>query len=413
MAENPQIVSFQGGELEIHGVKSKKRRESVLVLPLCRFLARVVRVPADQMENIKEYATVALNESSPFPDEELNVTCEFLRETDQFVYALAAALPESSSDDIAEALDILKVDVASVDVESLSILRGIWPQIACDGRSLVVIKESTGFSLFVIDEGTNLLAVRAVMNLSDFRREAMLVLLDAENLFGYAELKEVVLVGDYECEGAEVLAPVRRVSIAEDYDYTPQALERALDSSSLNAIPTSWQEVLEETRFTNKMKRYAAIFGGIWALIMLVLFGVPVVYGLMEDRVKGLCKEHSKMYREVKEMREKTNLVRKYSDYSRGALQMLKVVTEILPEGVELNSWNYRREEGIRFSGLADDAASVYKFKESLEILKSSAAEGDEAPALFPVVNLTGPSAGKGGKQRFDFDCRFTKGDEE
>lgn len=407
MAENPQIVSFRDGELKIHAQKSGKKRESVLVLPLCRFLARVVRIPADQSENAGDFVSAALNETSPFPDEALNPSYEFLRETDSYLYVLAAALPESAADDIADALDRIKIDVAGVDIESLSVLRGLWPQLACKGRSLVVIKESSGYSLFVIDAGVNLSAVRAVMDLSGFAREAMLVLLDAENLFGPASLEEVVLVGDFECEGAGVLAPARRIPLADDYDFTPQALERAADGDSLNAIPLSWREILEETRFRNRMKRFAAVFGGIWALAVLVLFGVPAVYGLMEDRVKGLCREHSRMYREVKEMREKTNLVRKYSDYSRGALEMLKVVTEALPEGIELNSWNYRREEGVRFSGLADDAAGVYRFKESLEALRC----GEEV--LFPVVNLTGPSAGKGGKQRFDFDCRFMKGDEE
>ena len=129
---------------------------------------------------------------------------------------------------------------------------------------------------------------------------------------------------------------------------------------------------------------------------MLVLFGVPAVYGMMTTHMKSLSAEHRASYRKVEEVRNKVKLVQKYSDHARGALEILKAVSDRLPEGVELNSWNFKREDGVRFSGESEDASAVYTLKDSL---LDTGAFGD--------VRLTGPSAGKGGKQKFDIDCRY------
>ena len=45
---------------------------------------------------------------------------------------------------------------------------------------------------------------------------------------------------------------------------------------------------------------------------------------------------------------------------------------------------------------------------ENLSGILFAGSDGEEEK-LFGEVNLTGPSVGKGGKQRFDMDCKFPK----
>ena len=190
------------------------------------------------------------------------------------------------------------------------------------------------------------------------------------------------------------MTSVRR--IASDPASVAGIADRSLDDASLNALPESWRSFLEETRFKARLAKSLSVAGGVWALVMLVLFGVPAVYGMMTAHMKSLSAEHRSSYRKVEEVRNKVKLVQKYSDHARGALEILKAVSDRLPEGVELNSWNFKREDGVRFSGESEDAASVYTLKDRL--LETGA---------FADVRLTGPSAGKGGKQKFDIDCRY------
>ena len=414
MAESIQVVAFEGGELRPLGSEIVPG-EAVLALPLSRLVVKMVRVSEE--EDAVAAASGILAAISPFPDEPLTVSCETVRETEKGRVVLAAALPEGAADDIASALDAAKINVTRVDILSLGELRGLWPQLS-DGRTgvrrLVLLKGVDCLSLFVLDDDQPS-AVRAITSEGDLRREVMLSLLEAEDFGGTKPLSEIVTAGDVDVSGLESFASVRRLETGED--RIALALkgveERTGEQSSLDALPESWREVLEETRFKAKLKKFLAISGGIWALVMLVLFGVPFVFGLLTDRQKSLCKEHSRQYKSVLAMKEKVNLVRKYSDHARGALETMKMVSDLLPlpEGsdsscIELNSWNFRREDGdrsggVKFSGEADSTALVYQFKDALVDC-----------GLFAQVDLQGPSAGKGGRQRFDIDCRF-EGEEQ
>ena len=430
MAESIQIVAYTGGELRAlsEGVAPG---EAVLALPLSRLVVKMVRVA--EGEDPVAVATPVLAALSPFPDEPLNVSCETVSENEKGRVVLAAALPESAADDIADALDAAKVNVTRVDALALGELRALWGQLGDaassrvrDGegfsvtrqdaaspngygtRKLVLLKNVDCISLFVLDDDVPS-AVRAITSDGDLRREVMLSLLEAEDFAGGKPLSEIVVSGDVDATGLEAFAPVRRIEGAGEEAVFAGIEARSADPAALDVLPDSWREVLEETRFKAKLKKFLAIAGGIWALVMLVLFGVPVVFGLLTDHQRTLSREHSRQYKAVLATKEKVNLVRKYSDHSRGALEIMKAVSDTLPmpedadsSCIELNSWNFKREEGVRFSGEADTAALVYQFKDAL--IDSG---------IFAEVNLQGPSAGKGNRQRFDIDCRFQAEEEE
>ena len=430
MAESIQIVAYTGGELRVlsGGIDPG---EAVLALPLSRLVVKMVRVA--EGEDPVAVATPVLAALSPFPDEPLTVSCETVSETEKGRVVLAAALPESAADDIADALDAAKLNVTRVDALALGELRALWGQlgdaasIRVNGgegfsvtrqdaaspsghgtRKLVLLKGADCISLFVLDDDVPS-AVRAITSEGDLRREVMLSLLEAEDFSGGKPLSEIVVSGDVDVAGLDAFAPVRRIEGAGEEAVFAGIEARSADPASLDVLPDSWREVLEETRFKAKLKRFLAIAGGIWALVMLVLFGVPVVYGMLTDHQRTLSREHSRQYKAVRETKEKVNLVRKYSDHSRGALEIMLAVSSCLPlpEGaetscIELNSWNFKREDGVRFSGEADSAQLVYNFKDAL--IDSG---------IFAQVNLQGPSAGKGNRQRFDIDCRFEAEEEE
>ena len=215
-------------------------------------------------------------------------------------------------------------------------------------------------------------------------------------------------MGEVAVDGLETLAPVRRIEVGEDAALVGVA-ERSSDAGVLNALPASWREVLEETRFKKKLVGRLSVAGGLWAAVMLVLFGVPVVYGFMADHQKALSREHSRQYRAVNEVRSKVNVVKKYSDHSRGALEIMKAVSDRLPEGMTLTSWNYKRDESLKVDGNAEAPKPVYDFKDDMAAMAGE----DGGDPVFPEVNLAGPKMGRDGKQTFSLDCRYTAEDEQ
>lgn len=409
MADGVNSVAWEGGELRALA-SGEKSREVVLAVPLSRLIVKVLRVPETDRGDPVAFATPILQAMSPYPDEPLTVSCETVGESESGVVVLAAALPESANEDIADALDAAKVNVTRVDALALGALRGLWGAVTGGAgekaRRLVLLGGADCLSAFVLD-GDLPTVVRAVSPGGDLRRETMLCLLEAEAFGGAAPLAEIVLAGDVEPAGIDALAPVRRIEIGDDAALVG-VTERSREPAALNALPAAWREVLEETRFKAKLTKSLAAAGGVWAAILIVLFGVPVVFGFLEDHQKALCKEHARQYKAVREMKEKTELVRKYSDHSRGALEIMKAVSDRLPQGITLLNWNFKRDEGVKVSGEADSAEQVYQFKDAMSSIELTAGDGEEpvGEVLFGQVVLTGPSA-RGTKQKFDLDCRY------
>lgn len=385
MAKELKIATFENGELRIP-IESGKGSEAVLSLPLSRLLLKVVKVPIDA--DPVEISTPILKSISPFPDEDLSVSCELVRETEFGSVVIAGAMPESAAEDIAEKLDAEKISVVKIDATVLGALRMLWSNINTDDgcRRLIKLKSPDCTSLIVLD-GDMPVSIRAVTNESNMAREQMLSLLEAEDFNGSSPMVETIEreIGDEAFEGI---------------------LERSAEESSLNAMPESWREVLHENRFKSKLVKNLCVAVGVWLLSLGIVFAVPVAYDLMTEHVKKLCAQHSRAYRAVREKKAKTELVRKYSDHSRGALEIMKALSDRLPEGITLLSWSYVRDEGLSLRGESDGQDLVLQFKDALVEIG-----GDEK--LFPVVNLGGFSSAKGGKQRFDIECSSVAEEEE
>ena len=440
MSIGAQIAAFEGGKLRVLA-SGEKGREVVLALPLNRLLVKMVRVPQD--EDPVAVSEPILKTLSPFPDDALTVSCETVRDDENGRVVIAAALPESAADDIGEALDAEKLSVVRIDSLALGQIRGIWNALGESSARRLVLLDSTDCLSCIVLDGDQPSAIRAITDRTNLWREVTLSLLEAEDFGGEKKLDEIVVVRSGEAESGEAesgeaeslplqdkdessisgsgkdsaspllglssFAPVRTIEVGSDAALVGVA-ERSADPAALNALPSTWRELLEETRFKAKLTRYLAIAGGVWTLVMAVLFGVPVVYGFMTDHQKSLSKQHQRQYQAVKEMKAKVDLIHKYSDHARGALEIMKAVSDRLPEGITLSSWTYKRDEGVRVSGDAATAEDVYAFKDAMDAL--SAGEEEDAEVIFNVVDLSGPNASKGG-YRFDLDCQYQTGDED
>ena len=435
MSIEAQIAAFEGGKLRVLA-SGEKSREAVLALPLNRLLVKMVRVPQD--EDPVAFSEPILKTLSPFPADALTVSCETVRDDENGRVVIAAALPESAADDIGEALDAEKLSVVRIDSLALGQIRGIWNALGESSARRLVLLDSTDCLSCIVLDGDQPSAIRAITDRTNLWREVTLSLLEAEDFGGEKKLDEIVVVRSGEAESGEAeslplqdknesstsgsgkdtaspllglssFAPVRTIEVGSDAALVGVA-ERSADPAALNALPSTWRELLEETRFKAKLTRYLAIAGGVWTLVMAVLFGVPVVYGFMTDHQKSLSKQHQRQYQAVKEMKAKVDLIHKYSDHARGALEIMKAVSDRLPEGITLSSWTYKRDEGVRVSGDAATAEDVYAFKDAMDAL--SEGEEEDAEVIFNVVDLSGPNASKGG-YRFDLDCQYQTGDED
>ena len=227
---------------------------------------------------------------------------------------------------------------------------------------------------------------------------------------GMREVAEIVIVtaGEVAEDVRERLAaygPVRVEMLAEEdaYSGVEGVANRTVENAPLDVTPFAWDTALKEARLKKRLTLSLAAAGGIWALAMLVLFGVPFGFSWMTDRQKAASKRHHAVYQKVKDTKDRVKLVQRYSDHARGALETLKVISDRLPEGVTLSQLQFRRGDSVRVWAEAAQPTDAYAFKKALD--KASL---DDDSQLFGEVVLSEVKQTRGGGHRFDIDAKFT-----
>jgi len=381
-------------------------RQVVIALPLSRLLVRVLKLPLEVREDLADAVTLQMDKLSPFPGEELSIGYEVVSETETGLWVFAAALPAPVFDEIGSALRAAKLQIVRTDTSALGWFRSLCGpcQLARPGRRVVLTDPDGGWDLMVLDHGVPVLA-RGLGVLPDtdaLVREVTLSLLNVELDAGNSPVAEVVVVSKdapspeaRERLAALTGAAVRHVAPPTADGGAEGVALRTGEGAALDLTPQSWRDEVKEAGTRRRVLTGVGIALGVWAVFMGVLFAGPAVYGQLTSRVRNASKAHAKAYKQVSDTRERVNLILSYTDRTCSALEMLRMTSSYLPPGITLAAFNYKRDDGMKISGEADQPTLVYDFKNAVT----------EVP-LFESVGLSGPSANKG-KHKFDIDAKF------
>lgn len=423
MAESVEIVSLEGGELKVPESLGK-HREVVLALPLSRLLVKVVRVSAENLEDVEGFVTPVMKAMSPFPDEPLFVSCETLRETEDGRVVLALAIPEGSMDDVAGALDGANLSVTRIAPISFGRLPAILPQFAeAPLRRLLLVGSADCLSVFVLD-GDLIVAIRAISPGGDVARELMLSMLEAEAFNGPKPLAETVLAGDMSAwpipESSPFAKSVRTLENQGD-EKAGLAMEGEI-SGRVDALPESWREVLGETRFKRKMTVFFSCAAVVFLVALSVLVGTPWIYSSRTARSKAGRTEQTRRYNAVKAKKDQVEAVKSISDRNRGGLESLRAVLASLMDrdpakAISLERWDFTRNEKLALRGYSegDDQKPILRLKEGLSAITLADISGDEDDSeepFFTNVELKkniqkNATRTQGARWEFEIECSF------
>ncbi len=391
-----------------------RTREVSISLPLSELFVKVLKFPAENREDLEDLVTKEMKSLSPFPDEDLRIGWEIVRETEKDLFVSAAALPESTAGRIGDSLAAAKLTVVRTDATALGWLRTLWPRITEKpgvSRRLVMLDlDGNGWELAVLDDDTPVilrgLGTSADGDMVRLRREIMLSLMEADGFSGGREVGEVLVFshGAVSPETQALLADYGEVRVVECEDENggvEGCARREDEACTFDVTPYAWADALKEGRFKRRLYLSAAVAFGVWVLAVVAAVGGLFVVDALTGRVAANSKRHQREYKQVNDMRERVELVKRYSDHNRGILEILKAVSDRLPDGVTLTSFQFKRDEGVKISGEAEQPTMVYEFKNAL--VKSEA---------FASVNLRGPSASRG-VHKFDIETAFEAKEED
>lgn len=388
-------------------------REVALSLPLSMLLVTTVRVPASARDTLEETAREALAAISPFPDEPLTPGIEAMIETDEEIVAVAAALPDAAAAEVGEALAAARVHVVRTDATALGWLRALWPRI-CEkeedaARRIVLLDVCGGWDFALVEAGapTYLRGLGEVADAAALGREVMLSLFQA----GGGDVEEVVVcarapAADDVAARLAAFGPVRTVLAEDAFAGVEGSALRAAEGETLDVTPEAWREARAEARFRRGLARWAGAALGAWVLLMGALFGVDAVYDFRTGRVNAARNErrHKSAVRDVVATTNSVALIARYRDHAHGALEVLKTVSDLMPDaaGMHLQSFSYRRGESVRVRGFAEQREDNRDFQDSLK----KAAFDDETPLFEDVKSASNERATKKGFP-LDLECFF------
>lgn len=384
----------------------------VVALPTDRLMVRVLSLPPADAASLAGIVRLQMEKIAPFSGEELTVASEVLRADDAGVRVLAAAAPRPLLDLLEAALAKAGFKPDRLDVA----LSGWWRQCvdsklfpACAGRQAVFFEQGGLWDLLIADDGVPVLArsLGTSAEAVDLARELTLSLLAAEFDAGAAPLQTLRLVSEQASDEswARALEAVAGGLPLEHLDRRRLGAaglgvaRRALEKGPLDLMPDAWRqrEVAQQTR-----KRFLTGLGAaaaLWLMLAAGLLLAPLGVKSVAARVAARAAACEPAYRTVADTRSRVRLIRTYMDRSRSLLENLRGACDILPEGIDLGSLTYRREEGVKFTGDAADPALVYQFKDALDASK-----------VFTNSMLNGPTLDAARRRhRFEIEAAFPR----
>jgi hypothetical protein len=345
-------------------------------LPSSQLLMRILELPSTSPQELRSMVELQMDQISPFPVDQLTVSYEVLRQTENHSRVLAVAAQRKTVDTLGDLFKAQNVYIRSLDAEilawwSLLIAHG---QVPCQGRVVLILEEHTEFSMIVVDDGVPV-CFRSLELFHDFTDDAVMheiveemryTLLSLEAEYGHRDGCTIEVWSESEfpeqlinllkepCDGSINLHALGSIPPVSE-GLALRTAERRLHHAEL--VPREWIEL-------QRRKRLMKI-GTVTAIALLSIWiAVISVTGAVFSFQQAL--KYDAPARSAQAARDEMISLEKYADRSHSALECLRAVSAALPDGVEIASFAYKKDEAVSLRGSSGSAEAVYDFFQKL-----------------------------------------------
>ncbi len=386
----------------------------ILALPPTQLLLRVLEFPAVDDAELADMVELQVDKYSPFPVDQMVVAHEVLSRDEQTCVVLVAAAKETAIDEAADVLKEQGLRIARVDVALLGRWNSIVDagQLASRGRETLVIVSDGTVEVLTHESGIPI-ALSCLGRTPDLTDEATAddIAQEVAHLLMGVELERgrheagqaITLWSDVPLISfAAALQQASKVSVGERSLSTLPAMVHSVASRELSGkalldlTPAPWRLAATSKRTRRQMAIAALSVLGIWAVLVggglgWLAFEEARLVQLEEEEVRWMEPAN-----EVRRLRLQVDMIERYTDRRYSALECLREISALQPQGVDLTTFTYRKGEGMDIDGEADSGPLVNRFNEALN-----------QSALFADVKSGTRTMTRKGRHRFSFDVKF------
>jgi Tfp pilus assembly PilM family ATPase len=381
-------------------------------------LCQTLRLPATQMEELRQMLDLQIDNLTPLPVEEVVYSFEPLETTDSETRVLVVVAPKAAVNERVEVLEAAGFPPEVVGVDILALFRGFLRSqlLPVDERLNTFVQIGpTAANIIVHTHGVPV-AIRSVMlgeaslgsveSRTALREELQRTQVAAEADQPDHEIGRVVLATWSENLRADVEELARGWN-GEAQCYTNGSVlspgaslcveTAAADALRLNLLPDEWRQRRRVAQQRRRLIRGGIVLGAIYLLGLAVFLSLMGVRQSRLNEVKAKIAQSQKALNDARELNRLVVAMQKQLDTKYSALEVLRAVSDVMPENVKLNGFTFKRDLTVGLKAQAQSAAIANDFISRLERC-----------ALFSKVALVQmrtdlPAAG--GLTKFDVAC--------
>jgi len=362
-------------------------------------LLRVIDLPTVDAAEMKSMAELQVDKFSPFPIEHMAVSFELLSPGEKSSRVLIAAVQREVVDQWGALLGRFKLLPHWMDLEVM----GWWHllkqsrEIPEKGRWVLLLMDKSGAELILSEDGIPIifrsLGAAAGISDEDFNTELSeeisytLTSLEAER--GTAEVKQVGLWhwGETVPEDlARKLAENCGLDVlSRNFESLPTLSEglarrtAARPPITVDLAPPEWRAKEQSRKLRKTLVIATTAFLGVWLIGIFAFFGGLSIAKGRTQQVRADVAKLEGPAKQVEVLAKKVKSFEIYSDRSRSALETLREISSVLPQGIDLTSFSYKKAGSVAVRGEAGSPEPIYDFFQALEQSKFFAKVKPEA----------------------------------
>ncbi|MBN1268231.1 MAG: pilus assembly protein PilM [Kiritimatiellae bacterium] len=355
-------------------------------VPSDQVLLRVVELPTLDPQELRSMVDLQVDKFSPFPVDQMQVSFEVLARKESATRVLIAAIRREIIERLGQGFGKAGLLPYWIDVDVL----GWWylllerGAVAAQGRQVAVLMTGAITAVIVAQEGVPVVfralgvqhAAAEEDLIAEVVEEVSYTLASLETEWGVAGAARLdlwagpgtpaALAGRLGAEcGLAVGAHKLEELPALSEGLARRAAARSADQVDL--APAAWRETEMSRKSRRAVLVAAVLFLVIWAA---GLAAFVAGLNLQKAELEKLRAEEERLAGPAQEMRnlqQKVRSLEQYADRAHSAIECLREVSAVLPGGVDLASFAYKKGRAVNLRGEAARVEPVYGLIEALE----------------------------------------------
>jgi type II secretory pathway component PulL len=411
------VLQWKTAVEKLHQQFDPREHRIVTAIGCEEVLCETLQLPTIDPSELRQMLDLQIDNLSPLPTEEIVYGFEPLDVADGRSRVLVAIARKEAVNERVAALEAAGLPAEIVTVDALAMFRALCQRqlVPVDDKLNTIVLLGTAAAHLVVYRQTQPVVVRSLLlgaealgtveGQTAVREELQRTLVAAETFTSHCLCGRVTFVAFHENVDAAAKALAGNCGLPaeclSDGVVPSPALSLCLEGAALadrprlNLLPNEWHQRRRHARLRRRVVRGAIALAVVY-LVALVMFLILLALRRAELRnLQNQIGSQQKPYAEARQLHTKLVAMQKQLDTNYSALEILREVSVLKPDGLSFTSLVFRKDQTLTLRGQAPSANTVNDFIGRME----------KCALFFNVKTLSERTESGTGLTRFEILC--------